>query len=696
MAGNLREIDITKDELDRIGKALKNEEFRNLLVEYCEELNDPATKKQYEEEIILLEKERGIDVTFINPTSGYVIKTSVDGNKLAFINVCSNVNVEKSTSKYTSQDGSRGHQWSLPHLLSPPRDDINNSGTKCIVYDVIFHPETLELASQSPQFRDMVNKISCEAVESNFSIKLDKANLKFPKLKYKGVCRPVVIRKKSRDMKHSNDSDVDKLYADMYKQIDKHYDNSKYKVSQHSKKQITPEKPGEYATPMYTIKHRSDMDIQDFTYDPTSKLNAAIPKELIIEINLPLLKSSADVVVDVTEKSISLISEKPSKYKLDLVLPYAVNEDLGNAKFDVDKRKLVLTLPVKRINNLLLSDIGRYDSGVDSDSSPSTCSPSDKSMPLIEDLQLSDSVVESQCSSLQSESDVFRTSEKSTDFLNADLHYSFPEYSCHLFDNILSFTINVKNVDPNSIEKQFSANGTAVHVKFSSISSGYFPINYAFYVRLSSHNIHMDEISIEVWDNNVIVQIPYNPCNNPLTSYYVGTSQDTSEEKLIDEPSVINNKQIEVIPEETEISSIPKIQVQLNSDDEIAIVVQSESSAKNDECDSSDSSFKLRTERKTSSNAKNILKSRSFSESSGDELSTSQSPAKGKSILKSNRSRFTVSRSVSESSIDDYTWSSFENCGATSESLIPEETEISSSMKKTVRFNDVVSKQLFR
>lgn len=267
MAGNLREIDITKDELDRIGKALKNEEFRNLLVEYCEELNDPATKKQYEEEIILLEKERGIDVTFINPTSGYVIKTSVDGNKLAFINVCSNVNVEKSTSKYTSQDGSRGHQWSLPHLLSPPRDDINNSGTKCIVYDVIFHPETLELASQSSQFRDMVNKISCEAVESNFSIKLDKANLKFPKLKYKGVCRPVVIRKKSRDMKHSNDSDVDKLYADMYKQIDKHYDNSKYKVPQHSNKQITQEKPEEYATPMYTIKHRSDMDIQDFTYD---------------------------------------------------------------------------------------------------------------------------------------------------------------------------------------------------------------------------------------------------------------------------------------------------------------------------------------------------------------------------------------------------------------------------------------------
>lgn len=85
-----------------------------------------------------------------------------------------------------------------------------------------------------------------------------------------------------------------------------------------------------------------------------------------------------------------------------------------------------------------------------------------------------------------------------------------------------------------------------------------------------------------------------------------------------------------------------------------------------------------------------LIKSRSISESSSDEL---PSAARYKSILKSRRE---FSRSVSESSIDDgliaapsvqYSYDSAQEINSESEC---------SNLKKTVRFNEIVSRQLFR
>jgi len=91
-----------------------------------------------------------------------------------------------------------------------------------------------------------------------------------------------------------------------------------------------------------------------------------------------------------------------------------------------------------------------------------------------------------------------------------------------------------------------------------------------------------------------------------------------------------------------------------------------------------------------------IEKTRSVSESSGDELASSNSSARhSKGILKSHRAR-NFSRSVSESSADemslpasctDYHYDSIHDINSESDC---------SSLKKTVRFNDVVSRQLFR
>lgn len=141
------------------------------------------------------------------------------------------------------------------------------------------------------------------------------------------------------------------------------------------------------------------------------------------------------------------------------------------------------------------------------------------------------------------------------------------------------------------------------------------------------------------------------------------------------EPQSDRDKTVEVIAEGEDI--IINIQSQnLDSDDE-------------DDHQRLDMSTRIKGERKHG-----LSKSRSVSESSGDELPSSNGSSVSKGILKSRRSTF--SRSVSESSIDetaghmssiDFHYDSIQDMNSESDC---------SSFKKSVRFNDVVSRQLYR
>ena len=123
------ELNITKDEIDRFSEAMKKEEFRKLLVEYAEEISDPKNREQYEKEITALEEERGQNVVFIHPESGFCMKTTQNGSTKCFINICKNSNVEKPTSKRetrspsqsTNGKSTQGLVWYIPHTCSPPR-----------------------------------------------------------------------------------------------------------------------------------------------------------------------------------------------------------------------------------------------------------------------------------------------------------------------------------------------------------------------------------------------------------------------------------------------------------------------------------------------------------------------------------------------------------------------------------------------
>ncbi|XP_011700933.1 PREDICTED: protein kintoun [Wasmannia auropunctata] len=716
-----QDFNVSREELKDIAECLKKEEFRKLLIEYAEEVTDPDNRKTYEREITQLEKERGVDVTFVNPEPGYVIKTSVDGDRKCFLNISKNDVVARPTSQPSYEQGHRGLQWSIPYTLIPPRYDLDKKNVRCVVYDVVFHPDTIYLASKNARFREIVNDTAMDGVESNFKVKLDRKNLKFPKINFKGMTHPTVIRKPS-ETPPTEPLDIE---PEIYQKIMSSYDESRQShfkrreekpqrsppaTTYYKDKQQKPEDE-KYVTPKFSIKHQSDVELEDFVLSQDAKMFAAIPKKLVITIDLPLLKSANDATLDVHERSLTLKSEKPAKYLLDLPLPYPVDGDHGNAKFDSKYKKLIVTLPVIR-QLVSAGGIDRANNGVDGDensvelvtSNDDEKSFSSNRIELVE-------VCESACKEIgfdkaseitdKCEDTALRTSntiEITDAFMNPNIKYNLPAYTCNIYNNQLAIVINVKNVNPDAIRYRILDDNVGIHILLTSTGAGFFPQYYSLCLKIGDECIEPETLTIEPWDNNVVFNVTVKNIEN-IARYFVGVDTEFMEGKELPTPASFTDKFKELMsPSKDELQVERQISVQ-PQDGGVVINIRPNQQDSDDEEEHEESArvAKRRQEKKHV-----IEKVRSVSESSGDELASNSSNGSvrhSKGILKSRRAR-DFSRSMSESSADenslpasctdyhdDYHYDSVHDINSESDC---------SSLKKTVRFNDVVSRQLFR
>ncbi|XP_002741766.1 protein kintoun-like [Saccoglossus kowalevskii] len=348
----LKDLNLSQEEIGSFSKAFKDEEFRKLFREYAEEISDPVNRQKYEEELAQMERDRGMDVQFIHPTPGYVMKTSIDGEKKAFINICTSDLVGKPSSS-PGTDKSKpggmksGVQWSIPYSLAPPREDLDKTGNRCMVYDCVFHPDTLQIAERNQRFRTMINDTAMDGIETNFKVKLDRTNLRCPKMQYKGKPTASVIRTPRKEGATG--------VEDGFKSFDVPYpynEPSREDMPPKSNTTISGNRKGANESnasaptvPKHTIVHRGHFDIQNFRDAPDAAPTTR-PQELVITVQLPLLKSAKTLNLDIYERQLCLESSKPAAYKLDIKLPYPVDENRGSAKFDKSKRCLTVTIPV--------------------------------------------------------------------------------------------------------------------------------------------------------------------------------------------------------------------------------------------------------------------------------------------------------------------------------------------------------------
>ncbi|CAD7077051.1 unnamed protein product [Hermetia illucens] len=725
------DLNLTRDEVENMTKAFKDETFKKMFFDYCEEIQSPENRRIFQQELTQLEAERGVDITFINPEPGFVAKTSVDGTTKAFVNIAQSDKVErpKSNPQMDHATGKKGLMWSIPLSQAPPRKDFDKKGGSCMVFDVVFHPDALRMAEKNAAFKKHLVETACDAVEREHKVKLDRANLKFPKIAFKGVAQPTVIRKMSDKAPEPQEpSPIDDLLPPLPKESGK--PKSFTSTSPKSRPKLD-----DYTTPQFVIKHRRAVDYSEMTFELDAKLNVTIPRELVVEISLPLLNSTSECNLDVTERKLYLKSTQPAKYKLNVDLPFPVNDKEGFAKFDKTTRKLTVTLPVvSDAKERTLKDLYREDSGVESDvrDDSGNVSPSPEDNPKVIELP-SVSAEMSPGNSASSDPDPIPTEAP---FLDPNIEYNFPpNFDCNTLDDNLAFTLHVKNVQPDSIEHVKTEN--SVHVKFSTVGAGFYPVFYAFYVQFPSNSkATIREVDIEPWDNNVIVNLALADYEG-LQSYQAGPNTASLKDHPITEDFVVNPNKFNLLQEKDELEVSVK---PLPDTNHIEIEIKSSQDSLNQPSPTESSGSKqTHPSGAAKKHKKKNKKRRSLSESACDEFKSIEIVSEGdtiadipadngdssterrklrslsesrgndstispchKGILKY-RSRYERSMSESCSSFDEH--SSFscsvEFGGIGSFDDIPEEGRddcagLSESCKKTVRFSDVIKRQLFR
>ena len=215
---------------------------------------------------------------------------------------------------------------------------------------------------------------------------------------------------------------------------------------------------------------------------------------------------------------------EPPKYNLHVDLQYPVDEERGSAKFDKSKKTLVVTLPIKPGPQLIAERLGSNDSGIEVDTAYRTKQCSDEMITEVNDKvtnhdgddhdKILDPVEENRTESNDSVQD---------DFLDANISYMYPSFTCSVQNHVITLTLEVKNVSPDSFVKKLFSDPQAVAFKFSSIGSGYVPFHHAFAIQfLAPGSFDEDQFEIDFWDNNIVIQFPFSV--NMETGYKVGPS----------------------------------------------------------------------------------------------------------------------------------------------------------------------------
>ena len=379
-------------------------------------------------------------------------------------------------------------------------------------------------------------------------------------MNFKGVSQPTVIRRPCEvpDEKLNIEPEIYQKLMSSYDttrerrsklsdKLERSTPNTKYYKSRDK----TESKNSAYTTPKFIVKHQSELAIDEFINSKDAKMHAAIPKNLVVDIHLPLLSSAGDATLDVQERHLTLKSEKPAKYFLELPLSYRVNPDTGTAKFDTQDRKLTVTLPVLRDRSFHDT---KEDSGVESDhGSPIPESKIVSSQSVNEDLSDSQKSENGPLISVLSENaemqsdcvdTALRTSENmkaDVSFMNPNVKYSLPAFTCNVYENVLAVTIHIKNVDSESIRHKILENNTGLHILFTSIGAGFFPVYHSLCLKIDQDTVLPETLTVEPWDNNVVLSIKMKT-GGSLSEYYAGLHEEFMELKDLSAATSIKNR----------------------------------------------------------------------------------------------------------------------------------------------------------
>lgn len=575
------------NKLNTINESLADS-FRKSFSDCLDNLNNQKGDAGLHLESTQFKAKRGLDGISINLQAGFVVQITNNSKKL-YINICYNNYVQLPRKNFV-EDYEKQCEWTLSYFLSQLKDGYDGFSQSCIC-DVVFHPIVSEMN------HIYQSNIAFKCLEKHFNIHLDNTNAKFLDLEYIG--------------------NADKLLNNYVQGFVVHKSGSI--IHLYERLLIVNDPPCRQNKTC--SRHQCRLSVQQL-------YNTNIRKEAfcMITFHLPLLQN---ITLDVTDRSLCILSQFPFDSNLNISLPYSIKEDCTNCAMKNKPQHLIITLPINiySFNSIVTSaSFICDDSGIDSDIG----SPEHKY------------------------NRIYNTIDLIKNFFDSNISYMFPSFNVSSSDDVLMFALNIKNVKKDSLFYTYIKN--YLSLKCYSENNTNEMTHYAFYMKV---NFDISNIQTEIWDNTVTVQFKVNHLL-PLENNSVSTT---------DNRGCGNNA--------------------------VASDYQYNSNSKR---------TKNGAQNKNKSVIRNTLianKVRSISESSEDAALVKRNVTI-KGILKCT----SMSRSISESSVDDHFGftmsldrdfnSSFEFTSTSLDPCIEHNSSTEGMNKKTVRFKDVVAKQVFR
>lgn len=511
----LKELDISEADAERFTEALKSPEFRKLCMEYAEEMLDVDKSSAGEQDVGVLQRGGNMDdIRLVSPDPGYVIKTSQNGGVTAFINICKDEHIEKpAASKQSDDNGYSGMAWQIPYSCAPPRHE-----GQCQIYDVVFHPHTYRMAETNGHFKKLIQDTALDGIEEQYSVKLDRKNLKYPKFKYKGTKQPAVIRslkeaEKAKEDTLGNVVTTDTKAAEKVKLKE----GIDLKDSSKSENGISTNGNG-YAKPKYSFTHKHTGDEEG---------DGEIPDELLLSVELPLLPTSASLNLDIIERKLSVLSQKPAKYKLDVDLPQTIDEDKCSAKFDKTKRILTITLPVIKVPGTH-AEVEKLKGSDATDEIPRkiaqkgmviASADSCAKFEIGQQDVLRTAAVSEDVSAVSSESKgdpdppLKNQGKESAKNIWLDVDEApqsdsvEPSYVFHQAECTVSIVVNVANIRRETVTKKYESSGKSVTVSFIAGDKDR-TTRYRLHIDAGDHRFQQEMAEVDIGDKNMVLLLP--------------------------------------------------------------------------------------------------------------------------------------------------------------------------------------------
>lgn len=273
-----------------------------------------------------------------------------------------------------------------------------------------------------------------------------------------------------------------------------------------------------FTIPTYRIVHRGDFDIQDCTNPLVQQVRSMRPKELVVEIDLPLCASSSNVDLDVCERTLKLHCNSP-KYSLDLHLPYPVRESDSHARFDKKQRKLLVTLAViKEVPSII-----EMDSNVEME---------EKNDEKVED-EIEDKIDEKVEEKVEEEPakidlPVATTEEASFNENSANILYSPIPFEYKQGLARLALVLYVKNIDTSSLKVE--NDGQHITIRLISLGSGSYPLYHQLCLDFDEPMVfdtNEGSSNITFNDDNVLILLKKTSNDKYLTQFSSGVNRDS-------------------------------------------------------------------------------------------------------------------------------------------------------------------------